>query len=175
MPSGRMSKARSCNQWPCSSVSCRMIREINILWVGVTLLLSSCNSQFNREWAEAGKATDSSVGIEGRWEGKWHSDATGHTGRLSCIVGPAANADGDHPFHYRATWGPIFSGSFLASHRVVKSSGAITFHGTHKMPAWVGDSYTYDGTVRDGRFKAWYRSSSDHGTFDMNRLTSRKH
>ena len=146
-----------------------MNRTIILLQAGCLMLLASCNTQFNRAWRQAAKTTPPAQSIEGRWEGKWNSLGTGHTGELRCLVSPASNADGDHPFTYRAAWRRFLSGSFAATHRVKQSGGTFIFHGSHEMPAWAGGTYTYDGAVKNGRFEAAYRCAKDHGTFEMNR------
>ena len=148
-----------------------MTRTNFLLLACCMMLLASCNTQFNRKWNEAGKTSPPAGRIEGRWEGTWHSVGTGHTGTLRCVVGPATNAAGDHPFTYGATWWHLLSGSFETTHRVKRAGRSFVFHGTHEMPAWAGGTYTYDGAVKDGRFHASYTSTRDHGSFDMTRPT----
>ncbi len=132
-------------------------------------LLSSCSMSFHRDWRQAVKAGPKK-GVEGAWVGTWHSDATGHHGRLRAVVGPAQNAEGDHAFRYHATWANILSGSFLASHRVKEGRESSTFTGTHDMPKWAGGRYTYCGTVKGDDFNACYQSAKDKGTFQMKRV-----
>ncbi len=74
-------------------------------------LLSSCSLSFKKEWKTALK-TGPQAGIEGAWEGTWNSESSGHHGRLRSVVGPAKNQEGDHSFHYHATWAKILSGSY---------------------------------------------------------------
>src|SRR5437763_1907953 len=48
------------------------------------LLVAGC-STFQRDWEQlANKAAP--LGIEGRWEGSWKSDVSGHADRLRCII-----------------------------------------------------------------------------------------
>ena len=131
------------------------------------LVLTSCGTQFRREWEKAANSVPPTGSIEGRWEGTWHSRATGHTGKLRCLVGPPCNAEGDHTFTYWANWQHVLSASFKSSHRVKQSGSTIRFRGTHEMPAWVGGTYSYDGKLEKGKFCAEYRSAGDQGTFEM--------
>ena len=133
-------------------------------------LLASCGS-FHSEWKQATAATRSlpKDSVEGPWTGTWKSEATGHVGRLRCVVGPAENREGDHVFRYHASWGRVFAASFTARHRVEPSAEGTRFSGSHEMPAWVGGTYRYDGVVKGDAFSATYRSSKDHGAFEMRR------
>ncbi|MCA1962503.1 MAG: hypothetical protein LDL31_01000 [Prosthecobacter sp.] len=133
------------------------------------LVLCSCSSGFRREWKSA-LSQGPSTGVTGAWEGTWKSDVNGHHGRLRCVVGPAINAQGDHTFHYHATWARIFSGAYAAQHRVVTGKNSSTFSGQHDMPDWAGGRYTYSGTVKGDDFSACYQCAKDKGTFQMRRV-----
>ncbi|MBX7211838.1 MAG: hypothetical protein K1X78_26265 [Verrucomicrobiaceae bacterium] len=137
--------------------------------ITVALLSSSCSVGFHREWSQAERRGTLSDGIEGRWEGHWKSDVTGHTGKLRCVVSPQLSRQGDRKFAYWATWGRLMSGSFTATHHVLESPGGTHFSGTHRMPKWAGGVYTYVGTVVSGNFKATYHCAQDDGIFEMNR------
>ena len=137
----------------------------------VASLLSSCASAFNREWKAAIKAGPQ-PGIRGAWQGTWKSDVNGHHGRLRCVIGPAKNAQGDHGFHYHATWAGILSGAYRADHRATPAPAkdGHTFQGRHQMPGWAGGMYNYKGTVRGDDFIASYECALDKGTFQMKRV-----
>lgn len=131
--------------------------------------LSLLFSGFGTTWRNAlarGPQTD----VTGAWQGTWHSEATGHRGTLRAVVDPASNAEGDHLFHYQATWMKVLSGTFEAVHRVKRHKDRYEFEGQHQMPKWAGGAYTYIGTVQGDSFKAAYRSTLDHGTFEMQRV-----
>lgn len=132
-------------------------------------LLSSCSHSFNRAWKAAQK-TGPTTGVEGAWEGTWKSDVNGHHGRLRSVVGPAKNQEGDHSFHYHATWAKILSGAYRVDHRVTGSRGNYQFQGQHKLPGWAGGLYTYGGTVQGDEFSATYECDLDKGTFRMTRV-----
>jgi len=128
-----------------------------------TLLLTSCGTGFQKTW-EAANAQPKS--IEGRWEGSWLSGANGHTGKLRCVVGPEQNG-GTREFHYFATWGKVFRGSFNAVHEVTEKGGATAFKAKHD----IGKRGTFhaEGTITPNDFHASYRAAGDHGTFVMKR------
>ena len=140
----------------------------SLLSLILVVFLASCGG-FDRQWKAAASSATAAPSIEGRWEGIWKSSVTGHTGKLRCVVGSPANSAGDQPFTYRATWGPVFRGSFATTHRVHREKNAFSFTGEHKMPAWAGGVYSYDGQIGTDGFKATYRSSKDSGVFEMNR------
>lgn len=144
-----------------------------LLLLSAALVLSSCSLSFKREWAAALKAGPGK-GVEGAWEGTWTSEATGHHGRLRCVVSPTVNSQGDHTFHYHATWGGILSGSYRANHRVTRQQAGFIFKGQHRMPDWAGGLYTYDGTVRGDEFKAAYECAKDEGSYEMKRVSKQR-
>ncbi|HEY1081123.1 MAG TPA: hypothetical protein VGE29_02615 [Prosthecobacter sp.] len=140
-----------------------------LLLLSTALLLSSCSLSFKREW-NAALETGPGNGVEGAWEGTWTSEASGHHGRLRCVVGPSINNQGDHSFHYHATWGGILSGAYRTRHHVTRQKAGYTFKGQHQMPGWAGGLYTYDGTVKSDEFKAAYECAKDYGRYEMKRV-----
>lgn len=135
----------------------------------ISCLLASCSTAFKREWKTALKEGPK-PGIEGAWQGTWLSAANGHHGNLRCVVGPAKNAQGDHEFHYHATWASLIGGAYRAIHNVKAGKGSSTFSGSHDMPKWAGGRYTYAGTVKGDSFNACYQCAKDRGTFQMKRV-----
>ncbi len=106
----------------------------------------------------------------GKWDGTWHSDASGHNGRLRCVVTGPVNKAGDYDFFYHATWMGFLSGSYKSTHNVQSKGDTHVFKGEHKMPDWAGGLYHYDGSIKGTQFKADYKSSADHGTYTMKRV-----
>lgn len=141
--------------------------QVLLATAGICLLVSC--GHFNSDWKQALDTPAPKHSIVGAWTGTWKSEATGHTGQLRCVVSPPANAEGDHTFLYHARWGRLFAASFTATHRVKPASDGFHFSGSHEMPSWVGGTYLYDGTVKGDAFSAAYRSSKDHGVFEMRR------
>lgn len=145
------------------------------------IALSSCGTEFRKAWnapgacavmLPPGAAPAYSAPItRSNWAGTWHSEATGHHGRLQCVIQGPENKEGDHTFFYRATWMKILSGTYKARHRVIKDEkGVFSFQGGHQMPDWAGGLYRYNGTIRGDEFRADYKSSADHGTYFMKRV-----
>lgn len=147
----------------------------------LTTFLPSCGFAFRSAWKKAPVTS----GVEGKWEGIWLSDATGHHGDLRCVVKkPEMNELNTYccgagvplpsvprSFFYHATWKKILSGSYKAIHYVErKKDGSYTFKGEHKMPNWAGGTYQYEGTIKGDEFKANYRCSMDNGTYTMKRV-----
>lgn len=147
-------------------------------------MLCSCGTEFRKAWNSpvpdivmlppGGSLAYSAPITQVNWDGTWHSDASGHHGKLQCVIQGPINDKGDHTFFYRATWMKILSGTYKATHRVVKGKdGVFSFQGEHKMPDWAGGLYHYTGTIKDGEFKADYKSSADHGTYTMKGVSAR--
>ncbi len=139
----------------------------------VLILLPSCGSDFRAAWKKA-PVTEA---VEGKWEGTWLSAANGHHGKLRCVVsephmpGKFFAVEGDHTFHYHATWMKILSGSYRAVQNVQKQkNGTYIFKGEHKMPDWAGGLYHYEGTIKGDNFNACYESAMDRGTYTMKRV-----
>lgn len=148
------------------------------LFALILTLLPSCGSDFRKAWkCDMCPAPPPANGVAGKWQGTWHSDATGHRGKLRCVVSGELEegkfyAKGDHTFFYHATWKTILSGSYKAIHNVRKQKdGSYRFTGDHKMPDWAGGLYHYEGTIKGDEFKANYKSAMDHGTYTMKRVT----
>lgn len=140
-------------------------------------LLPSCGSDFRKAWKrDICPAPPPANGVAGKWEGTWLSEASGHHGKLRCVVSGALeegkmHAKGDHEFFYHATWKTVLSGSYKAVHNVQKQKdGGYVFKGEHKMPDWAGGLYHYEGTIKGDNFSACYKSSMDHGTYTMKRV-----
>ena len=127
------------------------------------VLLSSCGAGFHRQWEQASVPTHS---IEGRWQGTWTSSFNGHTGKLLCLVGPEKPGH-TREFHYFATWGKIFRGSFNAVHDVTEKNGVTTFKARHD----IGKRGTFnaEGTITPTEFQATYKAAGDHGVFVLKR------
>ncbi len=141
-----------------------------ILGLILTTFLPSCGFEFRSAWKKAPVTS----GVDGKWEGTWLSEATGHHGKLSCVVlapNPKTTKTTSHEFFYHATWKNLLSGSYKAVHTVQKKKdGTYTFTGEHKMPDWAGGLYQYGGTIKGDEFKACYRCSMDNGTYTMKRV-----
>lgn len=110
----------------------------------------------------------------GPWTGTWHSEPTGHSGRLRAIITPAEDTEAGQPgaydFHYHATWATILRGSFRARFEVTESEttpGAFQVVGDHKLNRH--GRYRQDATLTPETYDATYDASIDHGTMVLRR------
>ena len=130
------------------------------------LLLCGC-STFNRDWKEAARQPLAPDSIEGRWEGKWLSDANGHTGKLRCLL--SRESDSRYSARFRATYWKVFRFSYTVPLRFEQRDGLWQFTGEENLGKLAGGVYHYEGRVALTNFSATYRSQYDHGTFQMRR------
>jgi hypothetical protein len=136
-----------------------------ILLITLVTLLSAC-STFNRDWRKLEPSRPAGE-IDGRWEGEWHSDTRGHTGRLQAII---ARKDTDQLWaRFHATFWKVFRYSYALPLRVEKHDGTYDLSGEASLGWWAGGLYHYQGTASATNFFSTYRSKSDQGTFHMHR------
>ncbi len=135
----------------------------------VTLAATTSCSSFHRQWRQAA-AQPASNDFTGAWEGQWVSTASGHEGKLRCLVSPSADAEpGSYDFHYWAKWG-LLSGDFAASYPVTRvSPNRWTFVGESDLGS-LGGVYRHEGETTVESFKSEYTSSrGDRGYMEMTR------
>ena len=141
------------------------------LWAGCAAAFLACGcSAFERDWEAAGKAPEQprAGAIEGRWEGGWKSEASGHEGGLRCLL--TRSAEGKLEARYRATYACCFSFEYTVPMETVQDSDAVRFRGSADLGWFAGGVYEYEGSVQGNRFLSTYSSSGDHGTFDLTRV-----
>jgi hypothetical protein len=136
-------------------------------WAGMLLLLLCGCSSFNREWGKAGPSPAQPDSIEGRWEGRWLSDANGHNGKLRCLL--SRKPDGDYDARFRATYLKILHFSYTVPLKVQQRDDVWHFQGREDLGWLAGGVYQYDGTATATNFYSTYRSRYDHGDFEMSR------
>jgi len=138
------------------------------LAAAASLWLAGCSS-FHREWRAALKdSAPASAGLAGAWEGRWVSKASGHSGRLRCLVTPAEGGGFDAFYH--AKWKGILSGSYripLAAE--AQPDGSIRFSGSADLGKLYGGVYRAQGVASGQSFHADYSSRYDQGVFQMTR------
>ena len=134
------------------------------LLVLLLFILTGC-SRFNHDWKKAGQV--SHTGVQGRWEGTWRSEPSGHTDKLRCLVEKVSEQT------YRARFDSTYK-KVLHFKSTVILNGAMTnevfqFKGEAKLPWWAGGLYHYKGAASATNFFSTYRCKYDHGTFQMAR------
>jgi hypothetical protein len=144
---------------------------------------------FDRDWRRAtataraalpnpSAAAPSPTDPAGRWEGKWHSNGTGHSGRLRAIVEPPARSDAPYVVRFDAIWGGVFRfGETVhldakpAPATATQPTDRFVFDDAHDA-GWLGGGYyQFTGETTASRFTCTYRGKHDHGTFEMTRVS----
>ena len=130
-------------------------------------LLAGCAS-YETRWKAAAAQPPPTDSIEGRWQGKWQSDASGHTGGLRCIL----TRTGPDTYHadYHATYASIFTFGYDMPLNAGRHEGPIVyFTGAADLGWLAGGEYRYDGYATPAEYFCRYRSGNDHGTFRLTR------
>jgi hypothetical protein len=103
----------------------------------------------------------------GRWSGTWTSEANGHHGSLRCLITRVS----DH--RVRARFRAIFAGFIPYEHSILLDgsdhNGLWRFEGEEDLGWFAGGEFRFNGEASNDRFFASYHTSSDHGTFELNR------
>ncbi len=134
---------------------------------GILILSVTGCSSFNRAWRSAEKIPVTPDSMAGRWQGHWSSDANGHSGKLLCIV--SRQNDGDYAARFRATYMKILKFSYTVPLKVEPQDGGWHFHGEENLGSLAGGVYQYEGKATLTNFNSTYRSTYDHGVFEMER------
>jgi hypothetical protein len=141
------------------------LRTAHLLLLSAVCVLSGCTS-FDHDWKKAGSISKHE-GIQGRWEGTWTSQPSGHTGKLRSLVTKISDES------YRARFDSTYK-KVLHFKSTVVLNGKMTnevfrFNGDAKLPWWAGGIYHYEGSASPTNFFSTYRCKYDHGTFQMTR------
>ena len=137
-----------------------------VVSLGGLALLSGCSS-FDDDWKAA---QGFAVGIEGRWEGTWESDANGHQGGLRCLV--TRRSDESYDARYHATysgWCGTLSFEYTVPITVRAGAEGWQMQGKADLGWLAGGLYEYDGLATVSRFFCNYDASQDHGVFTLER------
>jgi hypothetical protein len=137
----------------------------------LTLLVAGCSS-FNREWRQAYQAPAPLDSLEGRWEGRWSSDANGHNGNLRCLI--TRKKDGDYAAWFRATYMRVLHFSYTVSLQAESRDGIWQFRGEEDLGKLSGGIYRYVGSATEANFHSTYQSEYDHGIFELKRRPAGK-
>lgn len=152
----------------------------NTLFAILAFLLGGCSS-FGTDWKEAAVSTPATeFSLEGAWEGKWLSSASGHSGPLRCVIREEPDSDvipeetdsDRFRARYHARWGPLFTFEYtlpMEAHR--EGPLHYTLEGEADL-GWPWGNYRYRGEVVGERFSAKYWTELDHGSFEMTRADS---
>jgi hypothetical protein len=147
-------------------------RQAVLLAIALLALITSGCSSFNREWRQAQKAPVRLDSLEGRWEGRWLSDANGHNGNLRCLITRTNGTE--YAARFRATYLWVLRFSYTVSLQVEAHDGGWRFRGEEDLGKAAGGLYRYAGTATATNFHSTYDSKYDHGVFEMNRVAGKK-
>jgi hypothetical protein len=127
-------------------------------------LAANCR-EFHSRW-EAARSLGPE-GISGCWEGEWVSAASGHRGRLRCVIDPVAPAL--WRMYFRGDYAGFFRACYATDFTVAREGKRWTFHGESDLGILAGGAYRYDGQATLEALVCNYRSSRDHGEFRLAR------
>ena len=134
-------------------------------------LAGGCDGGFNRAWKTAGQRAVEVNDFQGRWQGTWKSEATGHNGGLRAIVTRQGEDTLRTRFH--ATYSGIFQFGYTAMLNAEPGEDMAYLSGKADLGWMAGGVYHYDGYVTPVKFYCTYRSKDDHGYFEMHRPEAR--
>ena len=129
-------------------------------------LTANCRD-FQEHWDRASGQGRDEMG--GRWEGEWISEATGHRGRLLCVVEPASASV--WRMFFRAEYSKVFRACYATDFTAARDGERWTFSGDSNLGALAGGAYTYDGSATIEELACKYRSARDHGEFRLKRAS----
>ena len=130
-------------------------------------VLSSCSGvRYEKDWTAA--LAKPTKGISGCWEGKWLSDANGHTGALQCVVSQVSGRPDHYLFHYRATWVKVLRAAFTIECAVKQhSSGTWTVSGEKDLGPAFGGVFSHTATITPEALQAQYSAKLDRGKMEL--------
>jgi hypothetical protein len=123
-------------------------------------------SGFNSEYKAITTAAPPPNSIEGAWEGRWQSNA-GHGGdKLRAIL--TKNGPDTYIARFRASYWGIFEAD---QETLLRVTGTNPVHATGESDLGYlkGGTYRYEATITPEKFDATYKSTEDHGVFEMAR------
>lgn len=123
--------------------------------------------RFRGLWRQAVASPTPEDRVTGPWEGFWHSEPSGHRGRLRCVVRGVGDGRLDAAFH--AVFWKVMRMTYEPTLRCRPLEGdGYEIEGAWKLGWWMGE-FRYEGTITPDAFEARYRSKGDHGVFEMRR------
>src|SRR5439155_18677333 len=124
-------------------------------------------SNFKHEWPMAVANPVPNTGLQGRWQGRWHSDANGHAGKLRCVVTKTDDAMYRARFH--AKYMKVLTFVYSVSLKVAPTTNGFSFSGDANLGRFAGGVYHYEGHADTTNLFSTYSCKYDHGTFQMTR------
>lgn len=116
-----------------------------------------------------GASHDGPDEMAGCWEGEWISAASGHRGRLRCVVTPRGPSVWRMSF--RGEYAKVFRACYATDFTVSREGQRWTFSGGSDLGMLAGGRYDYRGSADPSEMVCSYRSARDHGEFRLARYT----
>jgi hypothetical protein len=140
-----------------------------VMFATLSLGLAGCSSFDTDYKAELAATGYNAPGITGVWVGTWHSDATGHSGKLRAIV--TQTTPDIYNVRYDATYGKVVPLTFEYSVNfpVQKQGENYTFTGSADLGGMCGGIYEYRGHASPTEFLSTYHAKQDYGTYTLHR------
>jgi len=142
--------------------------SLPVLAAALALLCLTGCSTFNRDWKRAAKTPAPAGDLAGRWEGRWLSDANGHSGELRCLLTRVDETNCRARF--RATYKRVLHFSYTVPLQVQPHFDGWEFSGQENLGKLAGGVYYYEGRANLTNFVSTYRCQYDHGTFELQRV-----
>lgn len=136
-----------------------------VCWTLCLAWLTGCTT-FHREW-HAARVPAAPADATGPWEGTWTSEASGHHGRLRCLM-TAAGPTG-HQARFRATYAKILTFEYTVPLEFKAQGDRQEIQGEANLGSLAGGLYHYEGSITPHEFVARYSSQADHGVFRLHR------
>ena len=143
----------------------RAKKFVAFLRILVLALATGCSS-FNCDWRKT-PVQPAPNSVEGRWEGRWLSDANGHSGKLRCLM--TRINETQCRARFRATYAGILHFSYTVPLTMQPHFGGWEFDGEANLGKLAGGVYYYEGRMSPTNFWSTYKSKYDHGTFQLHR------
>ncbi|MDQ6632977.1 MAG: hypothetical protein M3Y82_14680 [Verrucomicrobiota bacterium] len=134
--------------------------------MGMLAILTGC-STFNHEWKAAAKNPNSESDIQGRWDGTWTSQPSGHNDKLRCIITKISEEKYRAQFH--AKYKKVLGFGYTALFHGVKTNEVFQFKGEANLGRLAGGIYRYEGKISPTNFFSTYDSKYDRGIFQLSR------
>ena len=145
----------------------KTLTSIHLL--AVVLFAGGC-STFNYDWHIAQQTPPPANDLEGRWQGVWVSQASGHKNELRCLIAKTDDAIYQARFHAKYRKGSFtVSFNYTVPLKVTKTDDVFKFTGDADLGNLAGGLYHYDGHAAGTNFFCTYSCKYDHGTFQLTR------
>jgi hypothetical protein len=142
----------------------RTVRAASL--AGLLLFHSGC--VFQRDWRASQCCPTVAEGIEGPWEGRWKSEATGREGRVKAVV--TRTGDATYVVQFQSTKLGVIPSNLDVPMQVSFEDRQYVFSGEVDRNVLAGGSFQYAGYANREHFHTTYKTERDHGVFELTRV-----